>query len=73
VSNVKKVIPESVMVKWHEWRQSRKEASSEGQTTAPEGGEVVGWGVKEADARTAQEGASGFTFLLHLSGGGNLY
>ncbi|KAK0614267.1 hypothetical protein B0T14DRAFT_393540, partial [Immersiella caudata] len=57
VSNVKKVIPQSVQDKWHEFRQGRKEAS-DGDSAAPEGKEVVGWGVKEADARTAQEGAS---------------
>jgi len=55
VENVKKIIPQSVQDKWHELRQSRKEATPEGE--AP-GQEVVGWGVKEADERKAQEGAS---------------
>ncbi|KAK0638841.1 hypothetical protein B0T16DRAFT_233248 [Cercophora newfieldiana] len=59
VSNVQKVIPQSVKDKWAEFREGRKEASpSEETTPAPENAEVVGWGVQEADARTAQEGAS---------------
>lgn len=61
VSNIKKVIPESAMAKWHEFRESRKaakEASHAETAPSPEGAEVVGWGVQEADARTAQEGAS---------------
>jgi N-terminal acetyltransferase 2 len=59
VSNVQKVIPQNVQDKWHEFRQGKKEASQE-ESAVPEGKEVVGWGVKEADARTAQEGASEF-------------
>ncbi|KAK4452447.1 hypothetical protein QBC34DRAFT_36338 [Podospora aff. communis PSN243] len=57
VSNVQKVIPQNVQDKWHEFRHGKKEASHE-ESALPEGKEAVGWGVKEADARTAQEGAS---------------
>jgi len=57
VSKVQNVIPEQVKAKWHEFRQGSKE-SKQGETTVPEGAEVVGWGVKEADERKAQEGAS---------------
>lgn len=67
VSNVQKVIPQSVQDKWHEFRHGAKEASPEEGAPAVEGAERVGWGVKEADARTAQEGASEFVSIC--SGG----
>jgi len=58
------------MAKWHEFRESRKKAkeASQAETApSPEGAEVVGWGVQEADARTAQEGASKSTFFAFPS------
>lgn len=60
VSNVQRFIPESVKTMWHEYRHGGKQAEPEavGDTTIPEGVEVAGWGVREADERSKQEGAS---------------
>lgn len=54
VSNVQKVIPEQVKTKWHEWRHGKETVHKDAVIE----GETAGWGVREADERTAQEGAS---------------
>lgn len=56
VSNVQKVIPEQVKTKWHEWRHGKETVPKDAAVE----GEAAGWGVREADERTAQEGASKF-------------
>ncbi|KAK1750620.1 hypothetical protein QBC47DRAFT_309784 [Echria macrotheca] len=56
VSNVQKFIPEQVKAAWHEWRHPKK-TESEGEA-GDSMVQAAGWGVKEADERTAQEGAS---------------
>ena len=60
VSNVKKVIPEQVKTMWHEYRHKSAGSEAGGQTVPPvsEEARAAGWGVQEADQRTAQEGAS---------------
>jgi len=57
VSNVKKLIPESVQQAWHDWRASMKKAESEmtGNQEVTEHVEMAGWGVEEADARNKKE------------------
>ncbi|KAK4225034.1 hypothetical protein QBC38DRAFT_281329 [Podospora fimiseda] len=50
VSNLQKIIPDSVQTAWRDWRQARREAT--GQE------DVVGHGVAEAEERNKQEGAS---------------
>ncbi|KAF4631937.1 hypothetical protein G7Y89_g6195 [Cudoniella acicularis] len=53
VSNIKRLIPESVKQTWHDWRSSMKQAEREvtvgGQINDKV--EMAGWGVEEADAR----------------------
>ncbi|KAK1836332.1 hypothetical protein QBC39DRAFT_339437 [Podospora conica] len=71
VSNVQKVIPEQVKEGWAKYRESRGgqvEAGVEAPMPPPTGTTTVaatseeakaaGWGVEEADKRTAKEGAS---------------
>ncbi|KAK5661407.1 hypothetical protein OQA88_11306 [Cercophora sp. LCS_1] len=60
VSNVSKFIPERVKQMWNEFRHggSKTEKGEVADGVPAEGAEAVGWGVREADARTAQEGAS---------------
>ncbi|KAK6583050.1 hypothetical protein PZA11_004126 [Diplocarpon coronariae] len=50
VTNVKKLIPDSVEKFWHEWRASMKTAEQEltGNDAVSEGVEMAGWGVEEA-------------------------
>ncbi|KAK4164839.1 hypothetical protein QBC43DRAFT_316934 [Cladorrhinum sp. PSN259] len=50
VSNIQKVIPDSVQTTWREWRGARRKAA--GQE------EVIGHGVAEAEERNKSEGAS---------------
>ncbi|TVY83818.1 putative N-terminal acetyltransferase [Lachnellula suecica] len=53
VSNIKKVIPDSVKQTWNEWRASMKKTEHEvtGSETASEHVEMVGWGVEEAEEK----------------------
>ncbi|KAK2625416.1 hypothetical protein QTJ16_004728 [Diplocarpon rosae] len=50
VTNVKKLIPDSIEKFWHEWRASMKTAEQEftGNDAVSEGVEMSGWGVEEA-------------------------
>jgi hypothetical protein len=52
VSNVKRVIPDSVKEKWHELRSSMKKSEENitGDDNVTETVEMAGWGVKEAEA-----------------------
>jgi len=65
VSNVKKVIPESVKTYYHDWRTSMKKAELEmtGDEKINGGVEMAGWGVEEAEAANKKD-ASTFSILL---------
>ena len=58
VSNVKRIIPEQVKTLWHEYRHVANDKVEIGDIKVEESAEAAGWGVQEADARKAQEGAS---------------
>jgi N-terminal acetyltransferase 2 len=64
VSNVQKVIPEQVKAWWAEYRSGsgdkKPEAAVPPAPTTLEEAKAAGWGVEEADQRTAKEGASEF-------------
>lgn len=68
VSNVKRMIPEQVKAGWAEYRsgggdkkgETGVEARVPPAPTTPEEAKAAGWGVEEADQRTAKEGASEF-------------
>lgn len=64
VSNVAKVIPESVKQTWHDWRTAMKKAEKDvtGQEAISDGVEMAGWGVEEADAKNKSE-ASMYNFF----------
>jgi len=57
VSNVKKVIPESVKTAYHDWRTSMKKAEQDmtGGETINDGVEMAGWGVEEAEAANKKD------------------
>ncbi|TAQ84702.1 hypothetical protein B7494_g6976 [Chlorociboria aeruginascens] len=57
VSNVKKVIPDSVKQTWNEWRASMKQAEIKetGHTKVNEHVEMVGWGVEEAEEKNKKD------------------
>jgi hypothetical protein len=57
VSNIAKVIPDSVKTNWKEWRAAMKKASSgiPGAEEIGDGVEMAGWGVEEAEERNKSE------------------
>jgi N-terminal acetyltransferase 2 len=57
VSNVSRLIPESVKMKWHEWREYFKQVERRmiGKGEVKEHTEVTGWGVEEAEARNKKD------------------
>lgn len=57
VSNVQKIIPESVKSFWRNYRAALKEAEREqlGNDEISEAVEAAGWGVKEAEERNRTE------------------
>ncbi|KAI1762604.1 hypothetical protein GGR53DRAFT_500905 [Hypoxylon sp. FL1150] len=66
VSNVSKVIPQSVRDWWHEYRSALKEAEKEniGNAEISEHVEMAGWGVEEADRRHKAEASLGTQLAL---------
>ncbi|KAI1438471.1 hypothetical protein GGR50DRAFT_691334 [Xylaria sp. CBS 124048] len=67
VSQVKKLIPESVRDRWHAYRAALKEAKEEQGNdgeTASEPAEVVGWGVEAAEERNNNEASLGTQLAL---------
>jgi N-terminal acetyltransferase 2 len=64
VSNVERLIPESVKTKWHEWRVSVKHAEREmtGKEAVTDHVEMVGWGVEEAQERNKKDASEWFHF-----------
>lgn len=63
---VKKMIPDSIEEKWHNYRKSLKEAEMEniGNDDISEHIEMAGWGVEEAERRNKGPGASEFAPFL---------
>ncbi|TVY46838.1 putative N-terminal acetyltransferase 2 [Lachnellula cervina] len=57
VSNVKKMIPESVKQTWHDWRVSMKNAEHEhfGNEEISDAVEMAGWGVEEAEQKNKMD------------------
>lgn len=53
VSNVNKVIPQSIQNTWHEWRSAMKKAEQDtiGGERVNDAVEMVGWGVEEAEKK----------------------
>ncbi|KAI0842441.1 hypothetical protein F5Y06DRAFT_257627 [Hypoxylon sp. FL0890] len=66
VSNVKKLIPESVRNRWHEYRKALKESEREnlGNEEISEHVEMAGWGVEEAERRNKAEASLGTQLAL---------
>ncbi|TVY88763.1 putative N-terminal acetyltransferase [Lachnellula willkommii] len=57
VSNVKKMIPDSVKQTWHDWRVSMKKAEHEhfGNEEISDAVEMAGWGVEEAEEKNKMD------------------
>jgi len=68
VSNVKRLIPESVKAKWHEYKESVKQAERQmtGNQDVSDHVEMAGWGVEEARERNKKD-ASKYTHSLVIS------
>ncbi|KAI1136195.1 hypothetical protein F5Y05DRAFT_415378 [Hypoxylon sp. FL0543] len=66
LSNIKKVIPESVRNWWHEYRKALKESEKEqvGNDEISEHVEMAGWGVEEAERRHKAEASLGTQLAL---------
>jgi hypothetical protein len=57
VSNIKRLIPESVKAKWHEYKESVKQAERQitGKQDVSKHVETAGWGVEEAQERRKRD------------------
>ncbi|KAM0287511.1 hypothetical protein ACHAQH_000465 [Verticillium albo-atrum] len=66
MSHLKKVIPDSVQTRWHEYRAALKGAEKEqlGTDVVSESVEMVGWGVAEAEQRNRAEASLGTQLAL---------
>ncbi|KAI1085205.1 hypothetical protein F5B20DRAFT_575676 [Whalleya microplaca] len=66
VSNIKRLIPQSVQDFWHEYRAALKRAEREqlGNDEISEHVEMAGWGVEEAEARHKAEASLGTQLAL---------
>jgi hypothetical protein len=60
VSNIKKLIPESVKITWHDWRESMKKAERQvtGSQEVSDHADMAGWGVEEAEQRNKAEAST---------------
>ena len=67
VSNIKRVIPDSVKQTWHDWRMSMKKAESEmtGSDEISEHVEMVGWGVDEASEANKKDASESIIIHRH--------
>lgn len=65
VSNVKKVIPDSVQQKWHERRVSKAKQGASGEHVS-DSIEGAGWGVEEADERHKRDASACSSLYLQL-------
>lgn len=66
VSNVKKIIPQSVQERWVAYHSALKENEQEtfGNNNISEHAEMAGWGVEEAQARNRAEASLGTQLAL---------
>jgi hypothetical protein len=66
LSNVARIIPESVKKTYHEWRISMRKAEQEmtGDDKINDRVDMAGWGVEEAEAANKKD-ASMFTLLCY--------
>jgi len=66
VTNVKKLIPDSVENFWHEWRASMKKAEQEftGDDVVSDAVEMAGWGVEEATEKNKKDASLATTLAL---------
>lgn len=79
MAGVKRVVPESVKERWHEYRAAFKDAEREelGDNRVSEDVEKVGWGVEKAQERHKEEASKSHTSVpyvllpsyLHAPGG----
>ena len=69
VSSVKRLIPESVKAKWHEYKESVKQAERQmtGKQDVSDHVEMAGWGVEEAQERNRKDASEYTYFLIILS------
>lgn len=60
VTNVKKIIPDSVENFWYEWRASMKQAEKDmtGDVAVSEQVEMAGWGVEEATEQNKRDAST---------------
>lgn len=66
LTNIQKLIPDSVERFWHDWRASMKKAEPDvaGSDVVSEGVEMAGWGVEEATAQNKKDASTcPFPFL----------
>lgn len=61
MSHVTRLIPDSVRVRWNEYRTALKKAELE-RSGNVEQVEVAGWGVEEAEQRNKSEASKFFPF-----------
>ena len=80
MAGVKRVVPESVKQRWHEYRAAFKEAEKEelGDNHVSEDVEKVGWGVEKAQERHKEEASKSYinpprAALFSHPHGGHLY
>ncbi|KAH6712806.1 hypothetical protein BKA61DRAFT_61708 [Leptodontidium sp. MPI-SDFR-AT-0119] len=66
ITNVKKLIPDSVENFWHEWRASMKKAEQEftGDDVVSDAVEMAGWGVEEATEKNKKDASLATTLAL---------
>ena len=57
MSNIKRLIPQSVEAKWHEYKEAVKQAERQmtGKQEVSEHVEMAGWGVEEAQERNKKD------------------
>jgi hypothetical protein len=57
VSNVQRLVPESVKAKWHEYKESVRQAEQQitGKQEVSDHVEMAGWGVEEAQERNKRD------------------
>lgn len=69
MAGLKRIVPESVKQRWHEYRGALKDAEKEelGDNHVSEDVEKVGWGVEKAQERHKEEASKSNTNPLHTS------
>jgi N-terminal acetyltransferase 2 len=66
MSYVTRLIPESVKTKWHEYKESVKQAERQmtGKQNVTDHVEMAGWGVEEARERNKKDASKYSHFLM---------